>query len=81
MKSEVSFFRDRRANGPAALLETMRAIGMSDHEIKVALLKQLSDDAYAKYEAARALGSTDAISAAYNAYRDAYARWYTASEE
>jgi hypothetical protein len=37
MKREVSFFKDRRATSGKALLAAMRAVGMSDAEIKEAL--------------------------------------------
>lgn len=37
MKREVAFFRDRRARSGRALVETMRALGMTDDEIRAAL--------------------------------------------
>lgn len=45
MKREVAFFKDKRArltNG-AALIAAMRAVGMTDDEIKAALLKTQSE--------------------------------------
>ena len=80
MKSEVAFFKDKRATTGLALLETLHALGMTDQEIKVEMLKIKRDEAWIKVEAAKSIGP-DAVSAAYNLYRDAYAAWYEASEQ
>jgi hypothetical protein len=53
MKREVAFFKDRRAGSGAALLDTMRALGMSDTEIKSALLEARKE--IANHEGARQL--------------------------
>lgn len=37
MKREIAFFRDRRAGTVPALVEAMRAVGMSADEIRAAL--------------------------------------------
>lgn len=79
MKKEVSFFNDKRGSSADAFVEACRMVGMTDKEIKIAVLKQRAEDAYNKMLAARSIGD-DAVSAAYNVYRDAYAEWYNASQ-
>lgn len=53
MKREVYFFKDRRAGSGKALLETMRALGMSDSEIKSALIEARKE--IENYDGARQL--------------------------
>jgi hypothetical protein len=43
MKREVSFFKDKRATSAAALIASMRAVGMTDEEIKAELLKMQAE--------------------------------------
>lgn len=56
MKREVSFFKDRRAGSGKALLETMRALGMSDSEIKSALIEARKE--ISNYDGAKQLAET-----------------------
>lgn len=45
MKREVAFFKDRRARTVLALVDAMRAVGMTDDEIRAELNKMIAEQA------------------------------------
>ena len=75
MKRETAFFKDKRAGGAGAIIDAMLAVGMTRKEIRTALLKKRADDLWETVQAAKNIGH-DAVSNAYNKYRDAYAEYY-----